>query len=243
MFLFLCYFFIYSGMFVISHWSIFIMLAPFWSNHSNVSVISTLKSFTYLFPFILKSGSWYKKWFSLETTYSLYAVKLDLVQILFWLAFSNTALRGKAGTVSLRPREARVQVPLRLSWHLRVSWVEVAILAFCEVSTVTSLRWPHSCWEVVKVLTPPRLHWHHAQKGSRGHLITGGRGRSRGPPLMVSPAATAWRRRSYCLEWVEVPAACWAFSDTAPLQSWGASFLPHQGGSLGSLLISFCWRG
>ena len=116
------------------------------------------------------------------------------------LAFSNTAVAGKMeNTISLLPGEAGVKIPLSLCWHLRVSWVQVAVLAPYVVSIVTALGWPHYWWEMVKVLTLLSLLWCHPQKGGGRAPHYCGLGWKSRLPFLVSADTTGQRRRCLLL--------------------------------------------
>lgn len=147
-------------MFLVAHWSIFIMVAlKDLSAYSHISVISVLTySECILFiPFGDLPCSWYDEWFLIETCIiSLYVLSL-------WILFKPSLFtgfvwyfsgRGKAVSI-LSSGDRSLDSPLRLRWHLtRLGEVLHRCRAWMFVLPLTPWwGWPHYYWEMVKVLT------------------------------------------------------------------------------------------
>lgn len=122
-FLFSCVFFLcvcvfFSSMFVISHWSIFVMIPLSWLGNS-VSVISGLEV-VFIFLHLISSCLGVMSYFHLKLDSLMLWDSGSCLNPLVWFSLPSTAVTREPGTVSLLPVEVEVQVPLGLRWHLGV---------------------------------------------------------------------------------------------------------------------------
>lgn len=149
------------------------------------------------------------------------------------LTVSNTALAGKVrGTISLLPREVRVQIPLEGQLG------ESGSFGFLCVSTVTAWRRPHYCWEdsswPLDVI--PR-------RDVESHLLRRVEMKVKAP-LVLSADITGWGRGGPAPRGDRSPSCLFGlFWCYHPARDVGPSALPHKGQVWVPWLLAFVDKG